>query len=56
MMNWDLYTHPKENTFAESTSLTDKIALSMDWKAYMDKHQLYLSFYEWYFTRLTMAS
>lgn len=55
MMNWDLYTHPRAESFASSTSITDKIALAMDWKAYMDKHQIYLSFYEWYYSQLTLA-
>lgn len=37
MMNWDLYTHPRSENFAASTSLTVKIALSIEWKDYMDK-------------------
>jgi len=47
-----IYTHPRSFAFAASTSLTDKISLSMDWKAFMDRNQIYLSFYEWYYTRL----
>jgi hypothetical protein len=37
MMNWDLYTHPRSLEFANSTSLTEKIALAQDWKDFMEK-------------------
>lgn len=55
MMNWDLYTHPRSEEFVATTTLAEKISLSKEWKNYMDKHQIYLSFYEWHYTRLTMV-
>lgn len=56
MMNWDLYTHPRSEEFANATTLDQKISLSMEWKSFMDKHHIYLSFYEWYYTRLTLTT
>jgi hypothetical protein len=54
MLNWDLYTHPRAQEFAASTTLEEKIDLANKWKAYMEKNHLYLSFYEWYHTQLSL--
>jgi hypothetical protein len=56
MMNWDLYTHPRSEVFAKITTIEEKIELAKQWKIYMEDHQVYLSFYEWYYTNLKLSA
>lgn len=47
MLNWDLHTQPEAESFDLSNSYPKKIKLSHEWKAYMQKNNIWLSFYEW---------
>jgi hypothetical protein len=47
MLNWDLFTHPKSKSFANNSSNTKKLSLSLEWKKIMDSKELFISFYEW---------
>jgi hypothetical protein len=47
MLNWDLYTHPKQENLQKITPDPEKIRLAQAWKAFMDKENIYVSFYEW---------
>jgi len=47
MLNWDLYTHPEAREFSKRTSNEEKIKLAQDWKNFMEKENMYISFYEW---------
>jgi hypothetical protein len=47
MLNWDLFTHPNTEIFSKSISHKEKLALSTDWKEYMTKNNVWISFYEW---------
>ena len=47
MLNWDLFTHPDPEQFSNTTPDNQKVALSMAWKNYMDKKDIWISFYEW---------
>lgn len=46
MLNWDLYTHPKAESFDLSTQYPERIRLSYEWKTYMKKESIWLCFYE----------
>ena len=47
MLNWDLFTHPNAEAFAENSSYEEKVNLSKEWKDFMDKKDIFISFYEW---------
>jgi hypothetical protein len=47
MLNWDLFTHPNAEAFAENSSYEENINLSKEWKDFMDKTDIFISFYEW---------
>ena len=47
MLNWDLFTHPNAEAFAENNSYEEKVNLSKEWKDFMDKKDMFISFYEW---------
>ena len=46
MLNWDLYTHLEYEIFLLSTPNHEKVRLSQEWTAYMEKTNIWLSFYE----------
>lgn len=46
-LNWDLYTHHEAESFDLSTPYPERIRLSHEWKAYTQKNDIWLSFYEW---------
>ena len=47
MLNWDIYTHPKADSFGLTHSCEDKIKLSEEWKDYMERNNTWISFYSW---------
>lgn len=47
MLNWDLFTHPKADSFARNTSNKEKVRLATQWKDFMDTEDIFISFYEW---------
>ena len=47
MLNWGIFTHPCAENFASNNSDEEKMRLSKEWKNYMDKKDMFISFYEW---------
>jgi len=47
MLNWDLFTHSSSEIFALNTSQKEKIDLSKEWQSYMNKRDMFISFYQW---------
>ena len=47
MLNWDIYTHPQGTEFGLSHTPEEKIALANEWKAFMEKENVWISFYSW---------
>lgn len=47
MLNWDIYTHPEADAFGSSHSPEEKVKLANEWKKYMEKKEIWISFYSW---------
>ena len=47
MLNWDIYTHPEEDTFGSTHTCEEKVKLADEWKEYMEKKNVWISFYVW---------
>ena len=48
MLNWDLFSHPGAKEFARNTSNEENTRLAQNWKHFMNRENIYISFYEWY--------
>lgn len=51
MLNWDLFSHPGARDFAKKTLNEEKVRLAQDWKNFMDRENIFISFYEWYYKK-----
>jgi hypothetical protein len=47
MLHWDLFTHPKADSFAQKTPNEEKVNLALQWKNFMEAEDTFISFYEW---------
>jgi hypothetical protein len=47
MLNWDLFTHPRANSFTRRASDKEKVNLALQWKNFMNSEEIFISFYEW---------